>query len=37
MSNELKQLINDSANFDKFKGVIKANDVEHLKQLIYIG
>ena len=35
--NRLKQLINDPANFDKFKGLIKANDTEHLKELIEIG
>ena len=30
----LKQLINNPANFDKFKGLIKANDKDHLKELI---
>ena len=34
---ELKQIINDPANFDKLKGVIKANDKDHLKDLIWIG
>ncbi len=33
----LKQIINDPANFDKFKGLIKANDKYHLKDLIWIG
>ena len=37
ISNELKQLINDPANFDKFKGIIKANDKDHLLELITIG
>ena len=37
LSSELKQLINDPANFDAFKGLIKANDTIHLKQLIKIG
>ena len=35
--NGLKQIINDPANFDKFKGLIKANDKDHLKELIKIG
>ena len=33
----LKRFINDPANFSKFKGVIKANNREHLEQLIKIG
>ena len=37
ISNELKQLINDPENFDRFKGLIKANDKDHLKNLIWIG
>ena len=37
ISDKLKQLINNLANFDKFKGLIKANDKGHLKQLIGIG
>ena len=37
ISNKLQQLINDPENFDKFKGLIKANNSWHLKQLIWIG
>ena len=37
ISNELKQLINDPVNFDKFKGIIKANNKDHLLELITIG
>ena len=37
ISSGLKQIINDPANFDKFKGLIKANDKNHLKELIQIG
>ena len=37
LSGRLKQLINDTANFDKFKGLIKANDKKHLKKLINVG
>jgi len=37
ITSELKQLINDPANFDRFKGLIKANDKKHLKELIKIG
>ena len=37
INDRLKQLINDPANFDKLKGVIKANDKDHLKDLIWIG
>ena len=33
----LKQIINDPNNFDKFKGLIKANDKDHLEELIKIG
>ena len=33
----LKQLINDRNNFGELKGLIKANDKEHLKELIKIG
>ena len=35
--NRLKQIINDPANFDKFKGLIPANDKNHLKELIQVG
>ena len=37
ISDGLKQLINDPNNFNKLKGLIKANDKEHLKDLIWIG
>ena len=37
LPSELKQIINDPTNFHKFKGLIKANDTIHLKQLIKIG
>ena len=37
LHDRLKQLINDPTNFDKFKGLIKANDKDHLKELIQIG
>ena len=33
----LKQLINNPNNFSKLKGLIKANDKDHLKDLIWIG
>ncbi len=33
----LKQIINDPKNFNKFKWLIKANDKNHLKELIQIG
>ena len=33
----LKQFINDPNNFSKLKGLIKANDKNHLKQLIEVG
>ena len=35
--NGLKQIINDSKNFRKLKGLIKANDKDHLRELIWIG
>ena len=35
--NSLKRLINEPANFDKLKGLIKANDKKHLKKLIKVG
>ena len=35
--NRLKQFINDPNNFSTLKGLIKANDTIHLKQLIKIG
>ena len=37
ISNRLKQLINDPTNFHKYKGIIKANGKDHLKELIWIG
>ena len=37
ISDGLKQLINDPNNFSKLKGLIKANDKDHLKDLIWIG
>ena len=37
ISNRLKQLINDPKNFSKFKGLIKANNKDHLKELIEIS
>ena len=37
LRNGLKQFINDPNNFSKFKGLISANDKEHLKELIEIG
>jgi len=30
-SSRLKQIINDPNNFNKLKGLIKANDKDHLK------
>ena len=35
--NRLKQTINDPKNFSKLKGLIKANNKEHLKELIQLG
>ena len=35
--NKLKQIINDPNNFSKLKGLIKANDKDHLKKLIWAG
>ena len=35
--NRLKQFINDPINFHKYKGIIKANDKYHLKDLIWVG
>ena len=35
--NSLKQFINNPNNFSKLKGLIKANNREHLEQLIEIG
>ena len=37
LPDKLKQLINDPNNFSKFKGLIKANDKYHLKELIWAG
>ena len=37
MHDRLKQIINAPDNFSKFKGLIKANDKDHLQQLIEIG
>ncbi len=35
--NRLKQFINDPMNFHKYKGIIKANNKDHLKELIWVG
>ncbi len=37
LHNRLKQTANDPKNFHKYKGIVKANGKEHLKQLIEIG
>ncbi len=37
ISKSLKEIINDSNNFHKYKSVIKANDRTHLLELIKIG
>ena len=37
ISESLKEIINNPTNFDKFKGLIKANDTKHLNKLILIG
>ena len=37
ISDRLKEIINNPNNFRTFKGVIKANDKGHLKELIWIG
>ena len=37
ISKSLKEIINNPTNFHKYKSVIKANDKDHLKELIEIG
>ena len=37
LHSRLKQFINNPKNFSKLKGLIKANDKNHLKELIKIG
>ena len=37
ISKSLKEIINNPTNFHKYKSVIKANDEDHLKELIQIG
>ena len=37
ISRSLKEIINNPNNFHRFKGLIPANDKEHLKELIQVG